>query len=878
MKKFLRISGIVLVLLLAALLILPIIFEDDIEELVLKKVNKELKADISWDNFNLSLLANFPDAQLSIDELRIINKEEPFTGDTLITVGNVEAGMPLKSVFSDNISIAYFNVDRAKVKLLTNENGKVNYLITKESAENESATDTSSAQEPFKFSLHDYKISNSELHYIDLASQMDIGIKEFQHEGHGDFTADEFTLKTNTDAMVSYELDSVSYLSGNHIQLNSDFAVNLTEMKFEFLDNELLINQLPLAFDGFYQLGDKADEMDINFSTPSSDFKNLLALIPEAYQKQIDEVQTTGEFSVNGKVNGKLADNQIPRFKIAMKSEDASFNYPSLPKKAEHIDLDILIENTSGQLADTKVTGKQIDFSISGNRLANSFTLTDLTDKVAVSLTSEGAMNLADIQQVYPMEDELDLSGNLAADLQASFTMDAVEKENYNQVRSNGNFSLTGFNFSTDQLPNPLAIEKAAVQFTQNQARLTNFSMTTGSTDFQASGTLDNLLGFALQDQQLKGDFNLTSKKVVISDLMSTVEDEQATTNESAVKESSKSKEMETLQLPDFLSLQANFQADEVLYDQMSLKNTLGKLSIRNQVAKISDFQANTLSGSIAGTVSLNTKKQPAEYESHLKLKAISIPESMDQMTTLQQFAPIMKALNGQFSTDIDLTGVLNDDLTPNFDQLQGNVLANIQQAGVEPKKMQLVSRLDSQLGFLRGKDLNLNPLKAQLEIKDGGVNVKPFSFKIDDIDIKLGGRHTFSQDMDYQLDLKVPAKYFGDEVGGQLAKLGDDQVKNMSVDLPVSIAGAIDKPSIQVNMKQAVKNLTNQVIKAQKDKLKDKAADAVKDKLSDLLGGDKDEKDKNKDSDKKDEKDKLKDQAESLLNGILGGKNKKKN
>ena len=400
--------------------------------------------------------------------------------------------------------------------------------------------------------------------------------------------------------------------------------------------------------------------------------------------------------------------------------------------------------------------------------------------------------------------------------------------------------------------------------------------MTTGNTDIQAMGKLDNLLGFALQDQQLKGNFNLTSKQVIVSDLLSVGGKGQTTTNESAEKESAKAKEDDPeatgLQIPDFLSLQANFQADEVVYDQMSFKNTRGKLSIQNQIAQITDFQANTLSGSITGTASLNTKKQPAEYESHLKLKAISIPESMNQMTTLQQFAPVMKALNGIFSTDIDLTGVLNDDLTPNFDQMQGNVLANIQQAGVEPKKMELVNRIDNQIGFLKGKDLNLNPLKARLEIKNGGVNVKPFNFNIDDIGINLSGRHSFSQDMDYQIDLKIPAEYLGDEVGGQLAKLGEDQVKNMNVDVPVSISGAINKPTIKVNMKQAVTNLSNQIIKAQKDKLKDKATDAVKDKLKDLLGGDKDD-----EKDKKDEKDKLKEQAEGLINGLLGGKKKKK-
>lgn len=875
MKKILKITGIVLLMLIAALFILPIIFEDDIEELVLKKVNKELKADISWNNFDLSLLAGFPDAQLSIDELQVINKQAPFSGDTLVSVGNIKAGMPLMNLFSDNISIEYFNLDKAYVRLVTDENGEVNYLITKESAENENSSDKTSTQEPLKFSLQEYEISNSELHYIDRASQMDIGIKSFQHKGSGDFTADDFTLKTNTDAMVSYKLDSVSYLSGNHIKLDSDFAVNLTDMSFKFLDNKLLINQLPLAFEGYYNLGETADEMDISFSTPSSDFKNLLALIPEAYQKQMDEVKTTGEFSVSGQVNGKLADNEIPRFNIAMKSEDASFNYPSLPKKAEHIDLDILIENTTGQMTDTKVVGKQMDFSISGNRLENTFAITDLTDKIKISFNAKGSMKLSDIQQVYPMKEELDLKGNVTANLQSSFTMDAVEKENYAQINTTGNFSLTDFNFSTDQLPQPLNIKKAAIQFIQNQAQLTDFTMTTGKTDIQATGKLDNLLGFALQNQELKGDFNLTSKKVIISDLMRVADDEQTTKNESAEKESANNDEAaETLQIPDFLSLQANFQANTVVYDKMKFDSTHGKLSIHDQVAQISEFQANTLSGSITGAASLNTQKQPAKYESHLKLNAISIPESMNQMTTLQKFAPVMKVLNGKFSTDVNLTGVLNDDLNPIFDQLQGNVLANIQQAGMEPKKMKLVNQLDSQLGFLKGKDLNLDPLKAQLEIKNGGVNVKPFSFKIDDIGINLSGRHSFSQDMDYQLDLKVPARYFGDEVSGQLAKLGDEQVKNMKVDLPISIAGAIDKPTIKVNMKQAVKNLTQQIVQAQKEKLKDQATDAVKNKLTDLLGGD--ESEKNKDKDKKDAEDKLKEQAEGLIDGLLGGKKKK--
>ena len=869
MKKILRITGIVLLLLIAALFLLPIIFEDDIEQMLLKNVNKELKAEVSWNELDLSLLADFPDARLNIRQLSVVNTEGPFRGDTLLSADDIKAGMPLMSLFDDNISIEYFNIDKAYIKLVSDKNGEVNYLITKESTGNETSKDTTSTGSELKFSLHDYAISNSELHYIDSESGMDIGIKEFQHQGSGDFTTNQFTLKTKTDAMVSYAQDSVEYLAGNHVHLESDFAVDLEKMKFEFLDNELLINQLPLAFDGYYQLGDNADEMDISFSTPSSDFKNLLALIPEAYQKQMDEVKTTGEFSVNGEVKGELSDENIPRFSIAMKSEDASFDYPSLPKKAEHIDLDILIENTTGVVEDTRVIGKQMDFSINNDRLETTFALSDLTDKVKVNFKSKGAINLANIEQVYPMEEGLDVKGKLEADLQASFTMYDLENENYTAVRTNGDIISTDLELATDLFPKPLSIKKASLSFTQDSAQLNDLTMTTGSSDIQAKGNLQNLLGYALQDGELNGNLNLSANKVIVSDLMSTTENDTSA-NGSNTGQNKENNEAENLQLPDNITLKADFKANEIVYDNMSFKDMRGKLSLRDQIANITQIQANTLSGSISGNASLDTKRQPPVYNSNLKLNAISIPESMAQMTTLQKFAPIMKVLNGQLSTDINLTGVLKDDLTPDFEKLQGNILADIQQAGVEPKKMELANRLDQQLGFLKGKNLNLNPLKARLEVKNGSVNVKPFDFSIDDIGVSMSGSHSFSNNMNYQLNLKVPAKYFGDEIGGKLAQLSNDQKNEMKVDLPVSISGAMNKPSINVDMKQAVKNLTNQIIQAQKDKLKDKATDVVNDKLNDLLGGD-------KDKDKNEQKEKVKDKAEDLLNGLLGGGKKKK-
>ena len=65
---------------------------------------------------------------------------------------------------------------------------------------------------------------------------------------------------------------------------------------------------------------------DLSFKTPKTTFKNCLDLIPAAYTKSIEGVQTTGEFTINGKVAGKYTPTTIPKLDIRMLSNNASFN------------------------------------------------------------------------------------------------------------------------------------------------------------------------------------------------------------------------------------------------------------------------------------------------------------------------------------------------------------------------------------------------------------------------------------------------------------------------------------------------------------------------------------------------------------------------
>src|SRR5690606_39287544 len=129
-----------------------------------------------------------------------------------------------------------------------------------------------------------------------------------------------------------------------------------------------MINQLPLTFDGFVQVNENNNEIDLSFKTPSSDFKNFLAVIPEEYARNIENVQTSGDFVVNGFIKGIVDETYIPKMDIKVASSNASFKYPDLPKSVQDINLDLNILNTTGLIDATYITFDNVTFRTDQDR------------------------------------------------------------------------------------------------------------------------------------------------------------------------------------------------------------------------------------------------------------------------------------------------------------------------------------------------------------------------------------------------------------------------------------------------------------------------------------------------------------------------------
>ena len=888
MKKALKIIGIVLLVIVVILVAAPFLFESQIKDYVRKTANESVDAQVEFSDISLSLFRSFPQATVVIEDFSVINNE-PFRGDTLAIGEEAQLEMSIKELFKgadepkilDNIKVnnTYLNI---KVDSL----GNANYDIA---IEDTTATAKDSALTGFSFDLKHYEINNSRVKYLDEGQKLLLDVEELHHEGTGDFSLAESELDTKSNALVSLDYDGTNYLNRNKVSLDAVIQMDLENMRYTFLENEAMINQLPLTFEGFVQVNEDNNEIDLSFQTPSSDFKNFLAVIPATYAKNIENVETSGDFIVNGKIQGIVDETYIPKMDIKVSSDNASFKYPDLPKSVQDINIDLQILNETGILEDTYLTFDNVTFRIDKDKFATNGSIKNLMGNMLVDMALQGTLNLANLDQAYPLELEQDLNGILTADVTTQFDMNSIEKEQYQNVKSNGTASIKNFSYKSPEIPNEVKIANARLNFNQGNVRVPELKLTTGQTDITASGNIENLIGFLFTDQKLKGSFNVDSNVFAINDFM-IAETETKTGTEETTSQSSTPTTSEAVKIPSFLDTELAFNVNTVIYDNLELKNAKGTIILRDETATLQNITTDIFGGNINLAGNVSTKGSTPTFDMDLALNSLNIAESFTSLKMLQALAPVAKALEGKLQTNLQLAGNLNEDLTPQLSTLAGNALAEILTADIDPEKLPLLSSLDQQLNFIDLNDIDLDKLKTRLTFKDGMVQIEPFDFNVKGVDVQVSGSHGFDMNMDYTLNLDVPAKMLGSQVGSALSQLSGDELQNMTVALPIGLQGTFQNPHVNINMQQAVTNLTQRIVAKQKENLKERGQDAIRDIINKQTGGNqKPQNDTITSQDstqtqtpKTEEKprsqeEQVKDAAKDILGGILGKSKKKK-
>jgi len=865
LKKVLKISAIVIVVFVAALFAIPYFFKDQIKAKIAEAINESVDAKVSFKDADLSLFKNFPNATVGIEKLVIINKA-PFEGDTLVSLGELNLKMSIKELFKgkeEPLNIQGISSTNGLVNIIFNKDGVGNFDIALKDKKEDKKSEES---KPLSLKIQNYKIENFTFRYIDQGSKIKMVIDSLNHEGTGDFTNSKLDLDTKTTAKVSLDMDKMNYMKNVKLTLDAVLGIDLEKSKYIFKENKALINQLPLEFDGFIQMAENKQIYDLKFKTPTSSFTNFLGLIPSAYASSLDGVKTTGDFTVDGFAKGELTETTVPKFNIKIASNNASFQYPNLPKSVQNIVIDTKIINETGILNDTYVNLDKLSFRIDQDVFNAKANIKNITVNPIVDAALKGTINLANLSKAYPIKMDKPLAGILKADVTTNFDMASVEKSQYQNIKNAGTMSLSGFKY-TDENNKSMNISTALVEFNPSTINLKQFNATTGKSDIAINGVLENFYGFMFKKQELRGNFNMSSNQLAVDDFMTSGEPAKTETKTPA-------KPAEAMKIPAFLNCTLNAKATTVLYDNLKLKDVSGKLLIKDEKATLENFKTSIFGGTIGLNGAVSTKEKVPTFDMNLGFNQVDIAQTFTQLDMMKKIAPIAGIINGKLNSTIKLNGNLDaKELTPDLKSISGDLIGQLLSTTVNAKNSTLLNALSSNVKFIDLNKVNLNDIKAALTFENGRVNVKPFDIKYQDIKATIGGTHGFDQTMNYTIKFDVPAKYLGTEANNLIAKLSPaDAAKLDNIPINASLTGNFSNPKISTDMKTAVSSLTTQLVNQQKDKLTQKGTSA----LTDLINKNTKAKDTTQaaKTEKEQKTQEVTKKASDLLNGLFKKKN----
>ena len=815
MKTLLKILGITFILVVLLLFVLPFAFHKKIDTIIKKEGNEMLNAEFGYSRSDLSFYRNFPQASISIYDLWI-KGEGPFASDTLVTLKELTLAVNLSSIFDDKgFDISKIEISDVNLKAIVLPDGQANWDILKESDKEESDNSVKAAETESNFKLKLRRLLIKELNVIyedrQLNEQLSIG--SFHLLCSGDFTNKSSLLNLQT------KMDSLSYYSSglkllSNASVTSEFFIDadFTTQKYILKKNKISLNAISTSIDGWVAFPNEGIDMDLALNTEQVGLKELLSLFPAIYSNSFDILQADGKVTLNAWAKGSfVGDSIVPAFDLSLDIKEGRFQYPSLSEGIENIDADISISNPGGSTQNTTITVNPFKFTLANNPFSLTGTITNPTGDAFFNMEAKGLINLNSLSEIIPFG-EVKLNGIIDTDVNLSGYTSAIENEMYDRISASGSIAVSNMKLRLME-DKEFDIKKSLLTFTPQYLQLSETEVIVGESDFSIESRLENYMGYLFKRGLLKGTLNLKSKYLNLDDF--TTPTAKTNTEESPLSEiedKASAEESNTeggiLLIPANVDFTLTTNIEQAIFNQMSLANINGRLMLKESTANMQNLSLNAMGGTVVvnGIYSSANINAPS-LRGSVKMSKIVFAQAYKELKLIQKMAPIFENINGNFSSNMTVETIFDQDMSPILPSFQGK--GDISTRDVSLSGISTIDLIADVINKPQLKELKADNIKIDFTIKDGRVYTDPFDVRVGDVALNLSGTTGLDQTIDYTGVVNTPIQV----AGATLAK-----------NVKFTIGGSFSSPKFALD----TKSMATQAIESVSEKTKKQIGEAL--------------------------------------------------
>ena len=213
-----KILGGVLAFLLLAMLVIPTIFHDTIEDKIREVTGTYLSSELQFEDSDISFFRHFPSLTLSLEKVQL-NGSGPFSREPFLRAEELACSINIwKLLLSKQVDIDGILLKDSEVDFKVDRLGRVNYNVytarEKDSTEAVSESDTD-------LNVDRFRIENANLSYEDQLRGIDIRTLGFQYTGRGTYQEETLDLGSHLQIdNVDVTFEDIDYLEGKRLRAN----------------------------------------------------------------------------------------------------------------------------------------------------------------------------------------------------------------------------------------------------------------------------------------------------------------------------------------------------------------------------------------------------------------------------------------------------------------------------------------------------------------------------------------------------------------------------------------------------------------------------------------------------------------------------------
>lgn len=547
----------------------------------------------------------------------------------------------------------------------------------------------------------------------------------------------------------------------------------------------------------------------------------------------LDGIEMKGNYALNLTAKGVY-----DSLKKVMPAVDASMSLANGYVKSKDFPLplqDLKFNSTvksSGKMSDAVV--RVSDFSmVMDNEKFNADLLLQNLDDYNWDLKAKGGIDLEKMSKVFALEG-MTLAGKVKADLETKGKYSDLMAQKYDRLPTSGTASLSEFKYTAKDLPYAVTLSQASMVFDPKKIDLQKMEGKIGRSDFNVTGQVVNYLGYIFSDNQpIQGKVVFKSNLLDLNEFMT--DTETATTTDTA--------SYGVIVVPSNIDFVLQSSIQHVKMMDYNMTNAAGDIIVKDGIANLSGLKFNMLGGAFVVNGAYNTQKPDhPKYDFALKIEKVSIKEAANTSSIVQSYAPIAGIVNGDFSTDIKLSGELGHDMMPKLNTVNADGLVKIAQAALKDSK--LITGITSLTNLNDANEVTMKDVLMSTTIKDGRLSVKPFDVKFGSYKTAIAGSTGLDGSLDYTLKMNVPAGKLGAQYNSLIAKYtGGKNDPNGEIPVTIGLGGKYNSPSPKLLMedqKAQAKEAATNAAKEEGTKAIEKAVKGTEAEkvVKDILGG----------------------------------------